>query len=38
LIFGSGRGALQASGWIMSILGAIIALVIYSSVVSKRTV
>jgi len=38
LIFGSGQGALQTSGWIMSILGAIIALVIYSSVVSKRTI
>ena len=38
LIFGSGQGAFQASGWILSILGAIIALLIYSSVASKRTV
>ena len=38
LIFGSGQGALQTSGWIMSILGAIIALLIYSSVRSKRTI
>jgi uncharacterized membrane protein YeaQ/YmgE (transglycosylase-associated protein family) len=38
LIFGSGQGALQTSGWIMSIIGAIIALVIYSSLVSKRAV
>jgi len=38
LIFGSGRGMFQASGWIMSIIGAIIADLIYSSVASKRTV
>jgi uncharacterized membrane protein YeaQ/YmgE (transglycosylase-associated protein family) len=38
LLFGSGQGTVQASGWIMSILGAIIALLTYSSVVSKRTV
>jgi uncharacterized membrane protein YeaQ/YmgE (transglycosylase-associated protein family) len=38
LIFGSGQGALQTSGWIRSIIGAIIALVIYSSLVSKRAV
>ena len=38
LIFGRGQGALQTSGWILSILGAIIALVIYSSLASKRAI
>jgi hypothetical protein len=38
LIFGSGLGAVQTSGWILSIIGAIIGLVIYSSLVSKRGV
>jgi uncharacterized membrane protein YeaQ/YmgE (transglycosylase-associated protein family) len=32
LIFGGGQGPVQAAGWIMSILGAIIVLAIYSRV------
>ncbi len=36
LLFGSGESAFQPSGWIMSILGAVIVLAIYSSVLAKK--
>jgi uncharacterized membrane protein YeaQ/YmgE (transglycosylase-associated protein family) len=35
LIFGAGEGFIQPSGWIMSILGAVIALLIYSAMKTK---
>jgi uncharacterized membrane protein YeaQ/YmgE (transglycosylase-associated protein family) len=38
LIFGGGEaGEFQPSGWIMSIIGAIIVLAIYSRVVARKT-
>ena len=35
--FGSGDGVLQPSGWIMSIIGAVVALAIYSAVLARKT-
>ena len=37
LLFGSGDGGLQPSGWLMSILGAIIVLAVYSNIMSRQT-
>ncbi|MDD4267520.1 MAG: GlsB/YeaQ/YmgE family stress response membrane protein [Pirellulales bacterium] len=36
LLFGRGETVFQPSGWIMSILGAVIVLVIYSSAIAKK--
>jgi len=36
LLFGAGEGAFQPSGWIMSIIGAVVLLLIYSSLQSKK--
>lgn len=38
LFFGSGDRLLQPSGWIMSIIGAVIALALYSRAKSKRAI
>jgi uncharacterized membrane protein YeaQ/YmgE (transglycosylase-associated protein family) len=38
LFFGSGYRLLQPSGWIMSIIGAVIALALYSRAKSKRAI
>jgi uncharacterized membrane protein YeaQ/YmgE (transglycosylase-associated protein family) len=38
LFFGSGGRLLQPSGWIMSIIGAVIALALYSRAKSKRAI
>jgi uncharacterized membrane protein YeaQ/YmgE (transglycosylase-associated protein family) len=37
LLFGSGTGAFQPSGWIMSIIGALIVLAIYSAAMARKT-
>jgi uncharacterized membrane protein YeaQ/YmgE (transglycosylase-associated protein family) len=37
LIFGSGEGAFQPSGWIMSIVGAVVLLLIYSAIKSRSS-
>lgn len=36
LLFGAGEGGFQPSGWIMSIVGAVILLLIYSAVKSRK--
>ena len=38
LIFGSGSGLMQPSGWIMSILGAVVLLFAYSMFAAKKAV